>query len=253
MKFIQSERLSGIETQEFKRGTVGLQPPQGFPFTGRVYYVRNHQSHYNPSVAVRQADILEHPGKARSIQGRQCKALASHRMFVLHFRVAELNACGIAIQRLIRGLHRLAASQFLHNGLRSCHQFSGGLEEESIPGKPCLDDFNRFGPLGLGDGKACSEVEKRFLLHLATNSAALDQANGSTGFVRGAAGQGLAGKLAPTIEVSNSLGTLERPINSIYGTALKNLEVCIHKINALLIEESEISRIAYFFFEKCGR
>ena len=49
--------------------------------------------------------------------------------------------------------------------------------------------------------KACSEVKKRLLLHLAANSAALDQANnGSIGFVGGAAGQCLANIHALTLE-----------------------------------------------------
>ena len=82
-------------------------------------------------------------------------------------------------------------------GLRSCHQFSGGLEEVFIPSKLCLNDFNQFRMFGLGDGKACPEVEKRFLLHLAANSAALDQMNGSLGFGGGAAGEGFADKHAP--------------------------------------------------------
>ena len=115
---------------------------------------------------------------------------------------------GIAIQRLIRGLLQLAASQSLHNALRSCRQFRGGLEEVFIPGKLCLNDFNQLGPLGLGDGKACSEVEERLLLYLAANSAALDQANGSIGVVGGAAGQCLSNVHAPTLEASKWFGNL---------------------------------------------
>ena len=113
---------------------------------------------------------------------------------------------GIAIQRLIRGLLKLAASQSLHNALRSCHQFRGGLEEVFIFGKLCLYDFNQFGPFGFGDGKACSEVEERLLLYLAANSAALDQANGSIGVVGGAAGQCLSNVHAPTLEASKRFG-----------------------------------------------
>ena len=113
---------------------------------------------------------------------------------------------GIAIQRLIRGLLQLAASQSLHNALRSCRQFRGGLEEVFIPGKLCLNDFNQFRPLGFWDGKACSEVEECLLLYLAANSAALDHANGSIGFVGGAAGQCLSNRHAPTLEASKRFG-----------------------------------------------
>ena len=53
----------------------------------------------------------------------------------------------------------------------------GGLEEVFISSKPCLDDYDQFGPMGLGDGKAYFKVENRLLPHLATNSANFDQAN----------------------------------------------------------------------------
>ena len=62
--------------------------------------------------------------------------------------------------------------------------------------------------LSLGDGKACSEVEERLWLYLAANSAALDQANGSIGFIGGAAGQSLANIHVPTLEASRRFGNL---------------------------------------------
>ena len=136
-----------------------------------MYHVRNHQRHCNPCVASRQADILGHTRKS------QCKALTSHRACVVHFHAAELNVCGIAIKRLIRGRHQLAVSQFLHNGPRGCRQLSGRLEEILVSGELCVNDFSLVGPSNLGDGKVYSEVERRFLLHLATNSATFDQAN----------------------------------------------------------------------------
>ena len=86
------------------------------------------------------------------------------------------NVCGIAIKRLIRGWHQLAASHFLHNGHCSCRQLRGGLEEVLIPGNIYLNYFNQFDSLVFGDVKAYSEVQNRLLLHLATNSATLDQA-----------------------------------------------------------------------------
>ena len=67
--------------------------------------------------------------------------------------------------------------------------------------------------IGLGDGKACSEVEKRLLLHLATNFVTFDHANGSIGFVSGPAGQGLADKHAPTSEVLRPSGNLQKTEN----------------------------------------
>ena len=68
----------------------------------------------------------------------------------------------------------------------------------SNPGKVRFDDQDHFCPLGLGNGKACFEVEKCPLLHLATNSAIHGQGNESIGIVGGAAGQGLANIHAPT-------------------------------------------------------
>ena len=124
---------------------------------------------------------LSTPGRPRASRDPG-KAFRSHRTRVVHFHAVEFDVRGIAIQRLIRGLLQLAASQSPHNALRSCRQFRGGLEEELIPGKLCFNDLNQFGPLGLGNRKACSEVEERLLLHLAANSAALDQANGSMPF-----------------------------------------------------------------------
>ena len=142
---------------------------------------------------------------------------------------------GIAIQRLIRGLLQLAASQSLHNALRSCRQFGGGLEEVFIPGKLCLNDFNQFWLLGLGDGKACSEVEERLLLYLAANSAALDQANGSIGVVGGAAGQCLSNVHVPTVEASKRFGNPENENLIILWHNFENPQFHIHKIRVLPI------------------
>ena len=136
---------------------------------------------------------------------------------------------GIAIQRLIRGLLQLAASQFLHNALRSCRQFRGGREEELIPGKLCLNDLDQFGPLDFGDGKACSEVEERLLLHLAANSTAFDHANRSIGFFGGAAGQCLSNKHAPTLEASRRVGNPEN----------KNLLILLHYIEEFAVPHSQ--------------
>ena len=47
--------------------------------------------------------------------------------------------------------------------------------------------------------KACSEVKKHLLLHLSANSAALAQANGSIGFVGGAAAKFCNALLASTL------------------------------------------------------
>ena len=129
-------------------------------------------------------------------------ALTSHRTSVVHFHAVELDVCGIAHKRFIRRLHHLAASQFLHDGLSSCRQLKGRLEEKFISSKLGLDDLDQFGPLGLGNGKVCSEVEQRFLLDLAANSQALDQANGSIGSVGGAAGRCLAYKHSPILAKS---------------------------------------------------
>ena len=54
-------------------------------------------------------------------------------------------------------------------------------------------------------GSLCSEVEQRFLLYLAANSSALDQANGSIGFVGGAAGRCLGYKHSPILAKSKPL------------------------------------------------
>ena len=102
-------------------------------------------------------------------------------------------------------MHHLATSQSLHDGLSSCRQLRGRLEEKFISSKPGLDDLDKFGPLGLGNGKVCSEVEQRFLLYLAANSSALDQANGSIGFVGGAAGRCLGYKHSPILAKSKPL------------------------------------------------
>ena len=130
---------------------------------------------------------LERLGKVQRFKGLQREAFTSHRTSVVHFQAVELDVCGIAHKRFIRRMHHLATSQSLHDGLSSCRQLRGRLEEKFISSKPGLDDLDQFGPLGLGNGKVCSEVEQRFLLYLAANSSALDQANGSIGFVGGAA------------------------------------------------------------------
>ena len=111
------------------------------------------------------------------------------KYYIIQEALPELDVCGIAHKHFIRRLHHLATSQFLHDGLSSCRQLRGKLEEKFISTKPSLDDLDQFGPLGLGNGKVCSEVEQRFLLYLAANSSALDQASGSIGFVGGAAGR----------------------------------------------------------------
>ena len=149
---------------------------------------------------------VEDRRKAQSLQRRQRKAFRSHRTRVVHFHAVEYNVRGIAIQRLIRGLLQLAASQSLHNALRSCRQFRGGLVRISFPANFASMISTSSAHLGLGDGKTCSEVEERLLLHLVANSAALDQANGPIGFVGGAAGQCLANIHAPTLEASRRFG-----------------------------------------------
>ena len=94
MKLIQFDRLPYVKAQELKCGAVGLQPPQGFPFTGRVYHAHNHQRHCNPCIAVREADILEDPGKAQHRQRRQRKAFRTRRTRVVHFHAVEFNVRG---------------------------------------------------------------------------------------------------------------------------------------------------------------
>ena len=67
------------------------------------------------------------------------------------------------------------------------------------PDRPVLLRFRQ--------SEACSEVNKRLLLHLAANSAALDQANnGSIDFVGGAVGQCLAKIHALTLDASGRFG-----------------------------------------------
>ena len=115
--------------------------------------------------------------------------LTFYRTSVVQFHAVEPNVCGIASKRFIRQLHQFAAWQFLHNGLCGRHQLKGRLEEKFIPGKLGLNDLDQFGPLVLGDGKACSEVKMGPLVYCVASSSALDQANGSIGIVGGTAGE----------------------------------------------------------------
>ena len=128
IKLVQLERLPGIETQQVKRGTVGLQPPQGFAFAGRMHHTRNPWRYCNPGIPVRQANILEHLEKAQSLQRRHRKALAAHGPRGVNFHAAELNICGIGDVGFGRRWHQGAASQFLHNGISGLRQFRRSLE-----------------------------------------------------------------------------------------------------------------------------
>ena len=89
------------------------------------------------------------------------------------------------------------------------------------------------GLLGLGNGKVCSEVEQRFLLYLAANSSALDQANGSIGFVGGAAGRCLGYKHSPILAKSKPLWESIIDFRLILWNYIENPGFHINKINVL--------------------
>ena len=182
-------------------------------------------------------------------KGLQREAFTSHRTSVVHFQAVELDVCGIAHKRFIRRMHHLATSQFLHDGLSSCRQLRGRLEEKFISSKPGLDDLDQFGPLGLGNGKVCSEVEQRFLLYLAANSQALDQAKGSIGFVGGAAGRCLGYKHSPILAKSKPLCESKIDFRLILWDNIENPGFHINKINVLPTPNRQ-NRL--FIAGKCG-
>ena len=146
-------------------------------------------------------------------------------------------------------MHHLATSQSLHDGLSSCRQLRGRLEEKFISSKLGLDDLDKFGPLGLGNGKVCSEVEQRFLLYLAANSSALDQANGSIGFVGGAAGRCLGYKYSPILAKSKPLWESKTDFWPFLWHYTENPGFHINKINVLPTPNRQ-NRL--FIAGKCG-
>ena len=112
-----------------------------------------------------------------------------------------------------------------------------------------LDDLDQFGPLGLGNGKVCSEVEQRFLLYLAANSQALDQAKGSIGFVGGAAGRCLGYKHSPILAKSKPLWESKIVFSPFLWDYIGNPGFRINKINILPTTNRQ-NRL--FIAGKCG-
>ena len=95
----------------------------------------------------------------------------------------------------------------------------------------------------------CSEVEQRFLLYLAANSSALDQANGSIGFVGGAAGRCLGYKHSPILAKSKPLWESRINFWLILWDYIGNPRFHIKKINALPTPNRQ-NRL--FIAGKCG-
>ena len=95
----------------------------------------------------------------------------------------------------------------------------------------------------------CSEVEQRFLLYLAANSSALDQANGSIGFVGGAAGRCLGYKHSPILAKSKPHWESKIDFCLILWDHIENPEFHINKIN-ILPTPNRKNRL--FLAGKCG-
>ena len=93
------------------------------------------------------------------------------------------------------------------------------------------------------------EVEQRFLLYLAANSSALDQANGSIGFVGGAAGRCLGYKHSPILAKSKPLWESKIDFCLILWDHIENPEFHINKINILPTPNRQ-NRL--FLSGKCG-
>ena len=95
----------------------------------------------------------------------------------------------------------------------------------------------------------CSEVEQRFLLYLAANSSALDQAKGSIGFVGGAAGRCLGYKHSPILAKSKPLWESKIDFRLILWDNIENPGFHINKINVLPTPNRQ-NRL--FIAGKCG-
>ena len=95
----------------------------------------------------------------------------------------------------------------------------------------------------------CSEVEQRFLLYLAANSSALDQANGSIGFVGGTAGRCLGYKHSPILAKSKPLWESKIDFRLILWDNIENPGFHINKINVLPTPNRQ-NRL--FIAGKCG-